>query len=132
MPIALLWASESRSSPACAAPPPFLFRGGWRAQQRAPRIGRELREALRHDERRWFETYRAGVKRNKNGDPEVKSKDVDRDGLTDMVLTFEIPDLDLESGDTLAELTGHTFGGTKIQGADAVEVKQQMCVRSLE
>ena len=74
----------------------------------------------------------AGVKRDKNGDPMVRSKDVDRDGLTDMILNFEIPDLDLESGDKEAELTGQTFGGPPIQGASAVEVKQQMCVRTLE
>jgi hypothetical protein len=74
----------------------------------------------------------AGVKRDKNGDPIIGSKDVDRDGHTDVVLNFEIPDLGLESGDEEAELTGQTFGSTPIQGAIAIEVKQQMCVRTTE
>ncbi len=54
------------------------------------------------------------------------------DGLTDMVLKFEIPELDLAVGDTEAELTGRTFGGMPIEGTGAVEVEERMCLRTLE
>ena len=54
------------------------------------------------------------------------------DGLSDMVAKFEIPELVLDSEDAEATLTGMTVGGMEIEGLDAVEVKQQMCVRTLE
>ena len=73
----------------------------------------------------------AGVKLDKNGDPVFKTKDVNEDGLSDMVVRFEIPDLVLDSV-TEATLRGSTVGGKAFVGKDAIEIKQQMCVRTLE
>jgi hypothetical protein len=58
------------------------------------------------------------------------TKDVDGDGLTDMDLKFERAALGFEGGETEGELTGSTVGGTQFVGKDAVEIKQQMCVRT--
>jgi hypothetical protein len=74
----------------------------------------------------------AGVKLDKKGNPVIKIQDANDDGLSDMVAKFEIPELVLDSEDAEATLTGMTVGGMEIEGLDAVEVKQQMCVRTLE
>ena len=74
----------------------------------------------------------AGVKLDKKGNPAAKTNDVNDDGLTDLVVKIVAQDLELESGDIEAELTGQTFDDTPIEGKDAIEVKQQMCVRTLE
>ena len=74
----------------------------------------------------------AGVKLDKKGNPVAKTRDVNDDGLTDLVVKIVTEDLELESGDIEAKLTGQTFDGTPIEGTDTVQVKQQMCVRTLE
>ncbi len=74
----------------------------------------------------------AGVKLDKKGNPVAKARDVNDDGLTDLVVKIVAQDLDLESGDIEAKLTGQTFDGTPIEGMGAIEIKQQMCVRTLE
>ncbi len=38
----------------------------------------------------------------------------------------------LDSEDTEATLVGRTAGGEDFEGKDAIQVKQQMCVRTLE
>lgn len=64
--------------------------------------------------------------------PLTQTKDINKDGLLDLVLKIDTEDLDLESGDTEAVLRGRTFGGMPIEGTGAVEVKQQMCIRTPE
>jgi hypothetical protein len=74
----------------------------------------------------------AGVKTDKHELPVTRAKDVNKDGLTDLIAKFVTEDLGLDSGDTEAWLQGSTFGGVYFEGKDAVKVKQQMCVRTLE
>lgn len=47
-------------------------------------------------------------------------EDVDGDGDTDMILHFNTQGTDIQCGDTSASLTGKTFGGQAIQGADSI------------
>ena len=74
----------------------------------------------------------AGVKLDKKGNPVAKARDVNDDGLTDLVVKFVAQDFDLESGGTLVTLLGFTFDGTPIEGKGAIQVKQQMCLRTLD
>jgi hypothetical protein len=74
----------------------------------------------------------AGVKLDKKGNPVFKTSDVNDDGLTDLIVKIVAQDLDLESGHTLVTLTGETFDGTLIEGKGVIQVKQQMCVRTLQ
>ena len=62
----------------------------------------------------------------------VQTRDVNGDGLTDLIVKFDPENLDLDSGDTEAELTARTFGGMPIEGTGAVEVEERMCLRTLE
>ena len=48
-------------------------------------------------------------------------KDVNEDGLGDLILGFWIPDTGIQCGDTEATLTGETFGGDSITGTDTVK-----------
>jgi len=48
-------------------------------------------------------------------------KDVDEDGDMDLLLHFNTQDTGISCGDTEATLTGETFGGQAISGADAIE-----------
>lgn len=64
----------------------------------------------------------APVRTRRDGSPVTRLTDVDRDGYTDLVLQFRIPDLQLESGDTTAELLGKTVTGRSIHGVNAVLV----------
>ena len=48
--------------------------------------------------------------------------DVDGDGLDDLLVYFSMADLELSTDDTEAFLTGETFDGIPIQGADLVQV----------
>jgi VCBS repeat protein len=47
-------------------------------------------------------------------------KDVDRDGNTDIVLRFKTRRTGIACGDTTASLSGKTFGGQRIKGADFI------------
>ena len=47
-------------------------------------------------------------------------KDVDGDGLMDMLLHFNTQDTGIQCGDTEATLTGETFGGQAITGTDTI------------
>ena len=47
-------------------------------------------------------------------------EDVDGDGDTDLILHFNTQDAGIQCGDTSASLTGETFSGQAIQGADSV------------
>ena len=48
------------------------------------------------------------------------TRDVDGDGLTDLILRFNIEDTDIQCGQDTALLTGETFGGQAIQGTGAI------------
>jgi hypothetical protein len=48
-------------------------------------------------------------------------KDVNRDGVTDLLLKFKINDTGIVCGDTEATLTGETFDGLRITGTDTVK-----------
>jgi hypothetical protein len=48
--------------------------------------------------------------------------DVDRDGSTDLLLRFRIPDLQLDAADTTAALLGTTVTGRSVRGVDSVLV----------
>jgi hypothetical protein len=75
----------------------------------------------------------AGVKTvGKDDRPLTQNRDVNKDGITDLVVKILIEELGLESGDTEAELTGQTFDGKPIKGTDSVKVVQAMCRRTVE
>jgi hypothetical protein len=61
-----------------------------------------------------------------------QTRDVNGDGLADLIFKIAREGLGLEPGDTEAELTGRTFGGMPIEGTGAVEVEERMCLRTLE
>ena len=48
-------------------------------------------------------------------------EDADSDGDLDLVLHFRTPDTGIACGDTSASLTGETFGGQMIKGADSIK-----------
>ena len=48
-------------------------------------------------------------------------RDVNADGLTDLILAFDIEDTDIRCGDTAASLTGETVAGRAIHGTDAIK-----------
>jgi uncharacterized delta-60 repeat protein len=47
-------------------------------------------------------------------------EDVNGDGLTDLLLHYEVSETGIDPGDTRACLTGTTFGGVGIQGCDSI------------
>jgi len=49
-------------------------------------------------------------------------KDVDGDGLPDIVLHFEVQDLDIDPEDTELCLTGSTISGQEVKGCDTVKI----------
>jgi hypothetical protein len=63
---------------------------------------------------------------------QTSTRDVNNDGVTDLVVKIETADLNLENSNTEALLIGSTFDGTAFVGKDAIEVQQRMCVRTLE
>ncbi len=65
----------------------------------------------------------AGVKaRGKNGDLMSSFKDVDRDGLLDLLIRIDTQGLVLNDDDLEALLTGETFDGLSISGTDAINL----------
>ena len=64
----------------------------------------------------------AGVALKGKDRPMASSKDVNRDGLPDLVVHFKIRDLELSVGDTVAVLEGCTFDGTPISGMDTIRL----------
>jgi hypothetical protein len=48
------------------------------------------------------------------------AKDVNGDGLRDLVLVFEAPQTGIDRGDSLACLTGDTLPGVSVQGCDTI------------
>ena len=68
----------------------------------------------------------AGVKaRGKNEDLMSSFKDVDRDGLLDLLIRIDTQGLVLSDGDVEAYLTGETFDGLSISGTDAIRLVGQ-------
>ena len=49
-----------------------------------------------------------------------KVKDINKDGLGDLLLRFKIPETGIECGDTDATLTGNTYGGESFTGTDTI------------
>ncbi len=58
----------------------------------------------------------------KTGVARRHEEDVDGDGDTDLVLHLRLGDTDLDCGSTDGTLTGETFDGQAIEGADAVRM----------
>lgn len=56
----------------------------------------------------------------KNGNTQAHTEDVNGDGLDDLMLQIEDINGTYEEGDTQAQLTGETFAGTPIRGADSL------------
>ena len=56
-----------------------------------------------------------GARANRN-----KVRDINRDGLGDLLLRFKIRRTGIQCGDTEAKLTGETFDGQAITGSDAI------------
>jgi hypothetical protein len=59
---------------------------------------------------------------NRRGEPRASTKDVNRDGLLDLVVHFKIRDLPFTVVDTMAVLDGETFDGTPISGTDTIRL----------
>lgn len=64
----------------------------------------------------------APVKLKGNGSPMASFQDVNGDGLLDLVVHVDTECLDLTAADETATLTGETFAGQAIEGADSVRV----------
>ena len=58
----------------------------------------------------------------RRGWPKFKLRDVNRDGLQDMLLRFGIQEMQLVATDTEAALEGETYAGVPIRGTDTVIV----------
>ena len=52
-----------------------------------------------------------------------KVKDVNRDGLPDLLLRFKIPETGIACGDTEATLTGAIYSGREFTGTDLIITK---------
>ena len=74
----------------------------------------------------------APVDSRRNDEPRVTFRDVNEDGLQDIVLRFEIDEMTLTSFDTSATLAGQTFDGYALAGTDAVVVLPLLRVHGLE
>jgi hypothetical protein len=64
----------------------------------------------------------AGVQLRGQGVPMASYQDVNGDGRHDLVVHVITAALNLSPADTLAVLTGRTFSGAWIRGADAIRV----------
>lgn len=64
----------------------------------------------------------ASVQLKGNGTPVTSIRDVDGDGLMDLVVHVETEALELSPEDTQANLVGYTFGGLGVIGSDSVRI----------
>ena len=64
----------------------------------------------------------AKVKLKGKGTPMSSAKDVDGDGLLDLIVHVDTTALQLTGTDTVAILGGVTFDGIKIRGEDTVRI----------
>jgi hypothetical protein len=64
----------------------------------------------------------AGVKVKGNGTPMSSFKDFDGDGRLDIVVHVYTENLELETGDAEASLTGTTFDAVEFMGTDSVKI----------
>ena len=64
----------------------------------------------------------ASVALRGNGTPMASLKDVNDDGLLDLVVHVETEALELSPDDTQAILVGRTFDGMYITGSDSVRI----------
>ena len=64
----------------------------------------------------------APVKVKRKGTPMASVRDVDGDGLLDLVVHVETEALELSEMAEEAVLTGETFGGTSVTGVDTIRV----------
>jgi uncharacterized repeat protein (TIGR01451 family) len=64
----------------------------------------------------------ARVSREGNGDYKAHLRDVNQDGLDDLVVHIETEDIDLDRDDTRATLEAETFAGQEIEGSDTVRI----------
>src|SRR5262249_55449532 len=60
--------------------------------------------------------------KGKSGQYSCNSQDVDGDGLPDLVCHVTTASLQLQTGSTLAVLTGKTFSGSRIKGEQAISI----------
>lgn len=60
----------------------------------------------------------------KKGNIQAHAEDVNGDGLDDLVIQIEDDDGTYEVGDTVAMLTGFTFDGIPVKGADSICIVQ--------
>jgi hypothetical protein len=67
-------------------------------------------------------TWTVSVKQNPNGKFQCNTRDVNHDGLPDLVCGFTIPKNTLSSGETQAVLEGLTSHGQHVLGLDAIRV----------
>ena len=63
----------------------------------------------------------AGAPPSPRGKTSSQMRDVNQDGIADLLLTFNVRDLNL--ADDVAVLEGHTFDGVSFRGSDAVELR---------
>ena len=51
---------------------------------------------------------------------QYKVRDINKDGLLDLVLQFQLSGAGIDCGETQAMLTGGTFGGQQLSGTDSI------------
>lgn len=68
----------------------------------------------------------ASARQKHKGEFKEINKDVNGDGLLDLVIHIEVSELQLDRNSTQAELTAKTQDGTAIRGADAVTIVQNL------
>lgn len=66
----------------------------------------------------------ASAKQKHKGESKAIEKDVNGDGLLDLVVQIEISELQLDKNSTQAELTAKTHGGLALRGTDSVTIVQ--------
>ena len=64
----------------------------------------------------------ASMKRNRQGEPEFSYRDVDKDGVVDLLVHFDVDELQLEPGTDVAQVAAATFAGARLRGSDQVRV----------